>query len=214
MRPPEDWRRARVTLAIVAATALAFLLVSAAGAGGRAAVWGGFFPYRFGSDVFASGGGAPVWLTPLTATLLHGGLFHIFFNLLILAVCGRATENVLGPANLAILYVTGAYAAAAGHYLMDPGSTNPMIGASGAVSAVIGAYAMLFGRNKVRVANPTLALWLNALWLIAGWIVLQLVIGIVSSRTDLNIAVGAHIGGFLIGLLLARPLLMLRYRKA
>jgi membrane associated rhomboid family serine protease len=214
MRPPEDGRRARVTLAIAGVTVLAFLLVGLASAGERAAVWGGFFPYRFGSDVFASGGAAPVWLTPLTATLLHGGLAHIFFNLLILLVCGRATENVIGPASIVILYVTGAYAAAAGHYVMDPQSINPMIGASGAVSAVIGAYAMLFGRNKVKVANPTLALWLNALWLIAGWIGLQLVIGIVSSRTDLNIAIGAHIGGFLVGLLLARPLLMVRYRKA
>jgi membrane associated rhomboid family serine protease len=201
-----------VTLAIAGATALAFLLVSLAGAGDRAIMWGGFFPHRFGSDVYAPG--LPFWLTPLSATLLHAGLAHIFFNLLIFLVCGRSTENVLGPAGIVILYLGGAFAAAAGHYVMDPHSTNPMIGASGAVSAVIGAYAMLFGRNKVKVANPTLALWLNALWLIAGWIVLQLVIGIVSSRTDLNIAVGAHIGGFLIGLLLARPLLMLRYRKA
>jgi membrane associated rhomboid family serine protease len=212
MRPPEDWRRARVTLAIAAATAAAFLLVSLAGAEERAIMWGGFFPYRFGSDVYAPG--APVWLTPLTAALLHGGLAHIFFNLLIFLVCGRASENVLGPASIVILYLTGAFAAAGGHYLMDPSSINPMIGASGAVSAVLGAYAMLFGRNKVKVANPTAALWLNALWLIAGWIGLQLVIGVVSSRTDLNIAIGAHIGGFLIGLLLARPLLMFRYRKA
>jgi len=212
MRPPEDWRRARVTVAIAGATAAAFLLVSLVGAGERAIMWGGFFPYRFGTDVYAAG--APVWLTPLTATLLHGGLAHIFFNLLIFLVCGRASENVLGPASIVILYLTGAYAAAAGHYLMDPGSINPMIGASGAVSAVIGAYAMLFGRNKVKVANPTVALWLNALWLIAGWIGLQLVIGVVSSRTDFSIAIGAHIGGFLIGLLLARPLLMFRYRRA
>ncbi len=53
-----------------------------------------------------------------------------------------------------------------------------MIGASGAISAVLGAYAMLFGRNKVKVASPTLALWLNALWLMAAWVVLQICLGI------------------------------------
>ena len=51
-----------------------------------------------------------------------------------------------------------------------PAAMAPMIGASGAISAVLGAYAMLFGRNKVKVANPTLALWLNALWLMAAWV--------------------------------------------
>ncbi|HZF94347.1 MAG TPA: rhomboid family intramembrane serine protease [Allosphingosinicella sp.] len=213
MRPPEDWRRARVTLAIAGATAAAFLLVALMGAGERAIMWGGFFPHRFGSDVYAPG--APVWLTPLTATLLHAGLLHLLFNLLIFVFCGRSTENVLGPASIAILYVVGAFAAAGGQYLMNPNSTNPMVGASGAIAAVIGAYSMLFGQNKVKVANPTLALWLNALWLLAGWIALNAVMGLTMQRSaDLSIAVGAHIGGFVAGLLLARPLLMFRYRKA
>ena len=212
MRPPQDWRRARATLAIAAVTVVAFLLVELASAGERASVWGGFFPYRFGQESYGSG--APIWLTPLTATLLHAGFLHILFNLVMLLVCGRSTENVLGPVAVVILYVTGAYAAAAGQYVLDPTSVNPMIGASGAVSAVLGAYAMLFGRNKVKVKNPTLALWLNALWLIAGWIVLQIVMGIVTRRPDLNIAIGAHIGGFLVGIALARPLLILRYRGA
>ncbi|HEX8643352.1 MAG TPA: rhomboid family intramembrane serine protease [Allosphingosinicella sp.] len=212
MRPPQDWRRARLTIAIAGATAAAFLLVWMAGANDRVANWAGFQPYRFGFDGYAEG--APVWLTPLTATFVHAGWLHLLFNLLILLFCGRSVENVLGPISLALLYVLGAYAAAAGHYAMDPGSIGVMIGASGAASAVIGAYAMLFGRNKVKVSNPTLALWLNALWLLAGWIVLQLVIGVASRRADLAIAVGAHIGGFVVGVALARPLLMLRYRKA
>lgn len=212
MRPPESWKTARATLAIAALTALAFVLADATGHQMRAASWGGFLPYRFGFDGYAPG--APLWLTPLTATFVHGGWFHLFFNLLILLFCGRAVEGVLGPVSLVILYVVGAYAAAAGHYAMDPHSVSPMVGASGAISAVLGAYAMLFGRNKVRVRNATLALWLNALWLIAGWIALQLVLGIVSLGPDVNIAIGAHIGGFLPGIALARPLLLFRYRKA
>jgi len=219
MRLPQSWRTARVTLVITIVTLIAWLLAEALGLQLRAASWAGFSPYRFGFDGYASG--APVWLTPLTATLVHAGLgqagiFHIGFNLVILIFCGRPVEAVLGPVALVILYVIGAYCAAAAHFLQDPQSTAPMIGASGAISAVIGAYAMLFGRNKVKVGNPTLALWINALWLIAAWVALQLVIGIVlgSGGGAVTVAVWAHIGGFLAGILLARPLLLFRYRNA
>jgi membrane associated rhomboid family serine protease len=212
VRPPESWRTARATLAIAAATALAFLLAEMAGVQLRAASWAGFLPYRFSFDGY--GPGAPLWLTPLTATLVHIGWLHLIFNLLFLLFCGRAVEGVLGPVAIVILYVLGAYAAAAGHFAFDPHSTAPMVGASGAISAVLGAYAMLFGRNKVKVKSPTLALWLNALWLMAAWISLQLVLGIVSTRLNVGVAIGAHIGGFLIGIALARPLLLFRYRKA
>ena len=212
MRPPENWRTARVTLAIAAVTAAAFLLAYSSGLGMRAASWAGFLPYRFAFDGYAPG--APLWLTPLSATLVHAGWIHLGFNLLILVFCGRSVEGVLGPVGLGLLYLLGAFAAAGGHFLVEPHSTVPMVGASGAISAVLGAYAMLFGRNKVRVRNATLALWLNALWLMAGWIALQLVIGIASRSASLGIAIGAHIGGFLVGIALARPLLLLRYRKA
>ena len=118
-----------------------------------------------------------------------------------------------------MLYVVGAYAAAGAQYAISPAA--PMIGASGAVSAVIGAYAMLFGRNKVKIGSARLALWLNALWLMAAWVVLQICMGIAMAGGDflfsgegVQIAVGAHIGGFLAGVLLANPLLLFRYRKA
>lgn len=212
MRPPEDWRRARATLAIAALTALAWFLVEGAGAQMRAASWGGFYAYRFGYDGY--GPGAPLWLTPLTATLVHAGFLHVGFNLLMLLFSGRAAENILGPGALLVLYGTGAYAAAGAQYLADPRSTVPMIGASGAVSAVIGAYAILFGRNRVRAANVHVAQWLHALWLMAAWVGLQLLIGFLSRASALDIAVAAHIGGFLAGVALARPLLLFRYRKA
>ena len=135
-------------------------------------------------------------------------------NLLILVVCGRPTENILGMRGLVILYVVGAYAAAAAQYFAGPAETAPMIGASGAISAVLGAYALLFGRNRVKVANPTLALWLHAAWLAAAWVGLQLLVGFTFRTEGVGIAIAAHIGGFLAGLLLAKPLLMLRWRGA
>jgi membrane associated rhomboid family serine protease len=92
-----------------------------------------------------------------------------------------------------------------------------MIGASGAISAVLGAYALLFGRNKVKFANPTLALWVNALWLMVAWVALNVIVAFTFASVTggmFQLAVGAHIGGFLAGLALANPLLLLRYRRA
>lgn len=179
----------------------------------HAAVFAGFIPARIGGMV-ADGGLMPAFLTPLSATLVHGGFVHLAFNMVILLFCGRAVEAVTGMWGMAILYVVGAYVAAAAHYLVSAGDIIPMVGASGAISAVLGAYAMLFGRTRVRVADPRLALWLNALWLMAAWIVLQLILGLTFSGSGIRIAIAAHIGGFVAGLLLARPLLMVRYRRA
>jgi membrane associated rhomboid family serine protease len=88
------------------------------------------------------------------------------------------------------------------------------VGASGAVSAALGAYAILFGRRRMKIANPKLATALYALWLLAAWTVLQLILGLASAMSGRGIAVAAHIGGFIVGLLLAQPLLLLRYRRA
>jgi membrane associated rhomboid family serine protease len=214
LRTPEDWRRARVTLAIAAITALAWGLVAGLNLYSEAAVWAGFIPARIG--ILPNDGSlAPLFLTPLTATLVHSGLTHLAFNMLLLLFCGRAVETIIGGPQLLILYAVGAYAAAAGHYLVGPASEMPAVGASGAVSAVFGAYAMLFGRNRVKkVANPTAAFWLNVLWLAAAYVVLQLIVGVTFQSLGTNIAFAAHIGGFFLGLALAKPLLLLRYRRA
>jgi membrane associated rhomboid family serine protease len=212
MRTPDSWHTARATVAIALATVAASIIVSVFRMQDAAVAFGAFIPADVAMDLpFAR---APLLLTPLTATLLHAGLFHIFFNLLILLFCGRAVEGALGAQNLVFLYVIGAYAAAVGHWAVGPTDLSPMVGASGAISAVIGAYAMLFGKNKVRVANANLALWLNALWLMAAWVGLQLVMGVALGQRGILLAIGAHIGGFLVGLALARPLLLWRYRTA
>jgi membrane associated rhomboid family serine protease len=210
MRTPDSWQTARATVAIALITGLAFLIVEV-----MQPRWIGYGAF-FAPD-WSQGTNFPLSLvTPLTATLLHADLFHLLFNLLIFLFCGRSVEGAIGPVSLVILYVVGAYAAAAAQFALGPMSPYPMIGASGAISAVIGAYAMLFGRNRVRVADPRSALWLNILWLLAAWVVLQVAIAIVlSAGTDgILLAVGAHVGGFVVGVLLARPLLLWRYRKA
>ncbi|WP_129792461.1 rhomboid family intramembrane serine protease [Sphingosinicella sp. CPCC 101087] len=213
MRPPESWATARVTLALTLVTGGIWILLALLRLNDWAIVWAGFVPARVDAGVDTSG--APVWLTPLTATLVHAGNpIHVIFNLIILVFCGRPTEAVVGPVGFGILYVVGAYAAAAVHYLLFPASVLPMVGASGAISAVLGAYAILFGRNKVKVAHPTVALWLNALWLMVAWVVLNVIVGFAAASMAIGVAFGAHIGGFLVGVLLANPLLLLRYRRA
>ena len=213
MRPPESWSRARATLVIAAVTAAAWLLANVLGRSEWVVLWAGFIPARLtGADVDALL--APVWMTPLTATLAHAGIAHLLMNLLMLLFCGRSVENILGMRGLLILYAVGAYAAAAAHYLTGPDEIAPMVGASGSISAVLGAYAIMFGRNRVKVRDPRLALMLNALWLAATWIILQLLVGRTFQTPGAQIAVAAHIGGFLAGLALAKPLLILRYRNA
>ncbi len=201
-------RPMRTTAAIAAATGIAFLLQGFAGP--HVILQGGFIPARLTQAVPFDA--VPFVLTPLTATLLHGGWAHIGFNLLMLIYCGRQVEGVLGGMRLLILYVLGAYGAAVAQYLSDPTSVAPMIGASGAISAVIGTYALMFGRNQVKRIGPVPALAVRALWLAGAWLVLQWGVGFISGGTATPIAVAAHIGGFLTGLALMYPLLEWRYR--
>lgn len=213
MRLPDNWRNARVTVGIALVTAAAWLLLALFRLDESAAVGGGFLPARlaYGGDE----GMVPFWLTPLTAALIHLAFIHLAFNLLLLLLCGRPVEAVLGPVGMAILYLIGAYVAAGALYVLDPLAVSPMVGASGAVSAVIGAYAMLFGRNKVKLASQRLALWLNALWLMAAWVALQVMLAVgLSGLGGIPVAIAGSVGGFLAGLLLANPLLLFRYRKA
>ena len=212
MRPPADWRKARFTLGIAGLTAAAWVVVSLLGLQDYAAVWGGFIPARIGGlegdDILA-----PAFLTPLTSALIHIDFVHLALNLVILVFCGRSIEPILGGRGIVILYVLGAYAAAAATWLWDPAGLAPLIGASGAVSAIIGAFAILLGRNRVKAANPTVGLLLHALWLAAAWIGVQILVGL-GAPEGRNIGVAAHIGGFLVGLVLAKPLLALRWRGA
>jgi len=202
----------RMTATIAAVTIASFVLLTVIGKPDAAAAVGGFIPARLsGLQVI---GALPVWLTPLSATLLHGGAIHIGFNLLMLFYCGREDEVALGPPGIVVLYVVGAYAAAAAQYVAGPHSPVPMIGASGAISALVGAYAILYGQRRPSKYSPAVARWLHIGWLALAWIAVQLMLGLVSRTEGMAIAAAAHIGGFIAGLVLARPMLAWRYRKA
>src|SRR3546814_12091331 len=100
-----------------------------------AAVVGGFIPLLVSGAEITPGAGLnpfPVWITPLTATLIHGGYAHLLLNMVMFVYCGRMVERELGTRGLIILYVVGAYVSAGGPWLQAPHSPVPMVGASGA----------------------------------------------------------------------------------
>ena len=204
-------RTATAWIAVV--TSAVWLLTVLIGMQDRASVILGVIPARL-SGLLDITPAVPAWLTPLSSTLAHGGMIHLALNMLMLVWCGTKVERVLGAGGLITLYVVGAYAAAIAQWLVDPVSVMPMIGASGAISAVVGAFSLTFGQHKKIVQSPGLNRALNALWLLAAWVVLQLMSGFLAGSQGYLLATPAHIGGFLAGLLLERPLLLWRYRKA
>ena len=201
------------TIAIAIVTAVVWLLTALMGADSRAAMIMGVVPARL-SGLIEITPAVPAWLTPLSSTLVHGGALHLALNLLMLIWCGTKVERILGAGPIIFLYVVGAYTAAIAQWLSSPVSPTPMIGASGAISAIIGAFALSFGQQKRLVSSPSLNRTLNALWLLAAWVVLQIMTGLLAGVQGFLLATPAHIGGFIAGLLLQRPLLLWRYRSA
>jgi membrane associated rhomboid family serine protease len=216
-------QRGPVTDTIVVVTCLAWLLELVFGLSGILPYIGGFIPALYATGATAAllpvspewaAWQVPSSLTPLTATLLHGGFFHLLSNMLMLLYCGRTVERVLGGGAVLFLYVVGAYAAASAHYFANVNQIVPMVGASGAISGVVGAYAMLFSRSRAKRFGPIPAHYVHALWLAAAWAAVNWMLGFAVSSAGQSIAVAAHIGGFLAGLLFARSLLFWRYRHA
>ena len=201
------------TNAITAVTALSWIVAVLFAAPGQAAYLLGFVPARF-SGLITIAPAVPAFLTPLTATLVHSGLIHLGFNLLIFVWCGTQVERVLGRTGLIMLYIVGAYASALTQWATAPASVVPMVGASGAISAVVGAFALSFGRARRITNNFHLNRWINVIWLMVAWIVLQVMMGWLAGGQGYLLATPAHIGGFAAGLLLQRPLLLWRYRSA
>lgn len=198
---------------IAAVTALAWVLAAVSGQSEKVVYALGFIPARLGLTS-VPWPAVPAFLTPLTATLVHSGLVHLGFNLLILVWCGAAVERVLGVSGVVVLYLVGAYAAALAQWAVAPDAMTPMIGASGAISAVMGAFALSFGRAKALTSNLRVNRWINVAWLLVAWVFLQFMMGWLGNQQGYLLATPAHVGGFAAGLLLQRPLLLWKYRSA
>lgn len=215
-----SWREVPATVVVVAATVAVSLALIVSGMLPVVSLGGGMIAARFAGAALPADLAmqVPVWLTPLSSTLIHAGLAHLALNLVMLAYCGARIERTLGSGALVAMYVVGAYAAALGQWLLAPHSIVPVIGASGAISAVVGAYALLFGQRRASSIGPISGEVVHIVWLAAAWVGIQALIGVagmsVPGAGGASIAVGAHVGGFVAGLALARPLLRWHYRDA
>jgi membrane associated rhomboid family serine protease len=177
------------------------------------ALFAGFIPARLSGAVELAGA-LPAWLTPLSSALVHGGWLHLGVNMLMLAFLGSQVERIIGASGLVLAYVIGAIGAALAQFLVDPSSPIPMIGASGAISALFGLYALFFGQPKQVTSNMRLNRAIHVAWLLVTWVVLQWMAAYLAGGQGVMLATPAHIGGFVAGILLQRPLLLWRYRGA
>ena len=178
---------------------------------------GALIPARFsmGDAVFGDVGYMlPACLTPISSAFLHGGILHVALNMLMLLMVGANLERVLGSKCIAIIYAAGIFAAALTQFASDPQSAVPVVGASGAISALFASHMQLFPRNRPKAWGAVSGKLIHSLQLLAAWIAFNLMMGFVGPGIGVNIAIWAHIGGFIAGLLLTWPLLNWRYRNA
>ena len=146
----------------------------------------------------------PAYATVITSMFLHGGWMHLIGNMLYLWIFGNNVEDVMGHARFIVFYVACGVLAAFSHAITDPSSTVPMVGASGAISGVLGAYILLFPHAHVLVFIPGIGLTSVAAGLVLGmWFIMQLLSGGMSiGSTGGGVAFFAHIGGFIAGMVL------------
>jgi membrane associated rhomboid family serine protease len=148
----------------------------------------------------------PALLTVVTSMFLHGGWMHLIGNMLFLWIFGNNVEDAMGHYRFILFYLLCGSAAVLAQTLISPDSMVPMIGASGAISGVLGAYLLLYPHARVLVLIPlgllTRLIYLPALLVLGFWMVLQVISSLLADSNQPGIAFGAHVGGFIAGMLL------------
>lgn len=151
----------------------------------------------------------PPALTVLTSMFLHGGWLHLVGNMLYLWIFGNNVEDAMGHGRFLAFYFLCGTAAALTQAIPQPASTVPMIGASGAISGVLGAYALLYPHARVLVLIPlgffTQLVRLPAVIVLGFWFLLQALSAAMAPPGQAGVAWGAHVGGFMAGLALVTP---------
>ena len=208
-------RRPVVTVALIAANAVLFFYELSLGPQGlqRFLFASAFVPARFFGGAEVGGGLAYGFESGLLSMFLHGGWGHFLGNMLFLWIFGDNVEDRLGHVRYVVFYLTAGYAATFAHAFASTGSELPSIGASGAISGVLGAYLFLYPRARV-VTAVFFGFFIQlvevpALIYLPLWFVIQFFSGVASLAAASNVEAGgvawfAHIGGFVAG-----PLLLL-----
>jgi len=212
-----------VTLVIIAVNVLVWLFVQQAGAGQGflsslcafgaipADITGSLTPgavIQLAPEVACQAAGLG-WLTILTSMFMHGGWMHLIGNMWFMWVFGNNIEDSMGHVRFVVFYLLCGFLAALAHILTDPGSVIPTVGASGAISGIMGAYLVLYPRVRVYtlfflvvfVRVIPLPAWV----ILLQWIILQLISGVGTFGAEGGgVAFWAHIGGFVAGLILIK----------
>lgn len=216
--PLNDHIRRRIfwysTLLLIVANVLVFLFELSLGPRlNRFILEFGVIPARYAIPPPAGHTGAtPAGLVvPVFASMfLHGGWLHLIGNMLFLFVFGRSIEDRYGHLQFLVIYFLSGLTAAATQILVNLGSTVPTIGASGAIAGVLGAYAVCFPRARITTLIPIFIIFwtvqIPALFLLGYWFLIQFVTGYqmlaIETATGGGVAWWAHIGGFLMGIIL------------
>ncbi len=171
-------------------------------------------PAVYGNPALARQAGFdPLNVMPfLTNTFMHGGYLHLIFNMWTLWLFGLAVEDRLGPWRFLLFYLVCGTAGSVGHLVFNLDSTVPALGASGAIAGILAGFVRLFPTEKVALIQPIfifpVLFHLSALWFTALWFAIQVLQGVfhLTQQAESGIAWWAHIGGFIVGLALAKPL--------
>jgi membrane associated rhomboid family serine protease len=148
----------------------------------------------------------PVYFNFLASMFMHANFMHIFGNMLFLWIFGDNVENAIGHLRYLVFYLLCGFAAAAGQIILGPDSIIPMLGASGAISGVLGGYILLFPNRQVRAIIFNFLTTVPAYVAIGIWIAFQLISGYLTDPGSGGVAYAAHIGGFIAGLALIKLL--------
>ncbi len=227
-----------ITIGIIVVTGLVWLIVQGAGTNpalAQSVCQLGLIPgellgripqgteLQLGPGLNCQVGGNPTWYTALSSMFLHGGWFHLIGNMWFLWIFGNNVEDSMGHGRFVVFYLVSGLLAAAAQIMVHPGSVIPMVGASGAISGVMGAYLVLYPKVRVHML-----VWLGffvttirvpAYFMLLYWMLLQLLGGITmvgGSASEGGVAFMAHLGGFVAGAalikLFAKPELVRQHR--
>jgi len=198
-----------VTLTIIGINAYVFFKEFLLGprAGQRFILYYGLIPCGLTGECEIVGRAFSPEVTILTSMFVHAGFFHVAGNMLYLWIFGNNVEDSMGKIRFALFYLLCGLGAALGQVMVSPSSRVPMIGASGAVSGVLGAYLLLFPRARVLTLIPlglfTQLVEIPAMLVLGFWIVIQLLNGLLTFNFEQGgVAWFAHVGGFAVGMLL------------
>lgn len=200
-------RRPYVTYGLIAANVLVFVIFQSGlvlAADRAVALAFGFIPAVFYREALLPPDLAliPQPLTLITYMFLHGGWMHLGANMLFLWVFGDNVEDDMGHLRYLVFYVLVGMASGMSHAFVTPNAQMPVIGASGAISGVVVAYAMLHPRVKLWIlVLMRIPLRITALWAISAWIVVQIV-NFLTAAADDNTAWSVHVGGIIAGAVL------------